>query len=244
VLDPANPQLPATTGDNFRDNIEKIEISNPLGEYNLSISHKGILEEDEQKFSLILSGITNKPLFLETFDNNKYFCVNTVDEHSITILITSEDDVENTVVTIEDATQQVTANLNTSDLENWVVVLNVSGLMNLDSDSYTFKLKAVNGTNEAYLNPVINITNDSFEPVELVSPENGEDMLRNYARLFWNPFNNDRVISYTVEIATDEDFVNMLDVIEDIEGGYLLYRGVDNQGIPHDSDYYWRVKAI
>src|SRR5699024_3808955 len=70
VLDPANPQLPATTGDNFRDNIEKIEISNPLGEYNLSISHKGILEEDEQKFSLILSGITNKPLFLETFDNN------------------------------------------------------------------------------------------------------------------------------------------------------------------------------
>src|SRR5690625_2339653 len=140
VLDPANPQLPATTGDNFRDNIEKIEISNPLGEYNLSISHKGILEEDEQKFSLILSGITNKPLFLETFDNNKYFCVNTVDEHSITILITSEDDVENTVVTIEDAPQQVTANLNTSDLENGVVVLNVSGLMNLDSDAYTFKL--------------------------------------------------------------------------------------------------------
>ncbi|HLS12551.1 MAG TPA: S8 family serine peptidase [Flavobacteriaceae bacterium] len=244
VLDPNNPSASATTGDNFRDNIEKIEVSNPEGEYNLSISHKGILEEGEQKLSLIMSGITNKPLVLETYDNNKYICVNSVDENAIELLVSSEYNIENTVLTVQDAPQGVTVIIDDSDLGNGIVTLNISGLLNLNSDTYVFKIKAVNGADEAHLYPVINIANDLFEPVELVSPENGEDMLRNFARLVWNPVNDARVISYTVEIATDEDFVNILDVIEDIEGDYHLYRGVNNQGIAHDTDYYWRVKAI
>src|SRR5699024_1134029 len=235
VLNPEEPKASATTGDNFRDNIEKIEISNPIGEYNLSISHKGSLEDGEQNLSLILSGLANKPLLLETYDHNKIFCANSVDEQSIRIFISSEDNVENTVVTIEEAPQQLTASLDTSNLENGIVMLNVSGLMNLDSATYTFKLKAKNGSNETYLQPVINIMNDTFEPIELVSPENGEDMLSDYVTLTWNPIdNNDRVNSYTVEIATDENFMNILDVKEGLEGGFLIYRGVDGQGIPHD----------
>src|SRR5699024_5586383 len=48
VLNPEEPKASATTGDNFRDNIEIIEISHPIGEYNLSIPHKGSLEDGEQ----------------------------------------------------------------------------------------------------------------------------------------------------------------------------------------------------
>src|SRR5690625_7522755 len=78
VLDPNNPSASATTGDNFRDNIEKIEVSNPEGEYNLSISHKEILEEDEQKLRLNIRGITNKTLVLETYDIYIYIVDNFV----------------------------------------------------------------------------------------------------------------------------------------------------------------------
>ncbi|MFP4468598.1 MAG: S8 family serine peptidase [Bacteroidales bacterium] len=59
ILDPANPGNPATTGDNYRDNIEQIHISNPVeGEkYTLSISHKSTLEGGSQDFSLVITGI-------------------------------------------------------------------------------------------------------------------------------------------------------------------------------------------
>jgi len=58
ILDPANPQAAATFGDNFRDNVEMILISNsiPGSIYTISVTHKGLLENGVQDFSLIVSG--------------------------------------------------------------------------------------------------------------------------------------------------------------------------------------------
>jgi len=58
ILDPANPTLAASTGDNFRDNVEMIYIENPgVGEqYTLSITHKGSLEGVNQPVSLVVTG--------------------------------------------------------------------------------------------------------------------------------------------------------------------------------------------
>lgn len=56
-LDVNNPDFAATSGDNNTDNVEKIEIINPVEEeYLLSVSHKKFLENEYQKFSLIISG--------------------------------------------------------------------------------------------------------------------------------------------------------------------------------------------
>ena len=62
VLDPEKPDNVATTGDNIRDNIEKIIVRGavPGKSYDLTISHKGTLKNDKQDFSLILSGIGGK----------------------------------------------------------------------------------------------------------------------------------------------------------------------------------------
>jgi hypothetical protein len=55
ILDPANPPAPATKGDNFRDNVEKLEIDLPEDKtYQLVVTHKGSLV-DPQNFSLILT---------------------------------------------------------------------------------------------------------------------------------------------------------------------------------------------
>ncbi|WP_159038452.1 S8 family serine peptidase [Brumimicrobium mesophilum] len=49
----------ATKGDNFRDNIERIDIDTiPAGEYTVSVSHKGSLENGFQDFSLVINGIS------------------------------------------------------------------------------------------------------------------------------------------------------------------------------------------
>ncbi len=58
ILDPAFPAAAATTGDNNRDNVEKITISNPIPgvTYSIQIKHKATLERFSQAYSLIISG--------------------------------------------------------------------------------------------------------------------------------------------------------------------------------------------
>jgi hypothetical protein len=58
ILDPANPTNAATTGDNYRDNVERINIDNPIPgmTYTIVVSHKNTLARGSQAYSLFLSG--------------------------------------------------------------------------------------------------------------------------------------------------------------------------------------------
>lgn len=58
-LDTANVTGPALQGDNRRDNVERIEISNPTagGVYTLTVNHKGSLVGGAQNFSIIVTGL-------------------------------------------------------------------------------------------------------------------------------------------------------------------------------------------
>ncbi len=60
VLDPNNPSTAASTGDNFRDNVEMIHIDEPgiQETYNINVSHKSNLTGGSQDFSLIITGIS------------------------------------------------------------------------------------------------------------------------------------------------------------------------------------------
>ncbi len=64
VLDPDNPSADATTGDNFRDNVEQIfiEETEVNDVYTITIDHKGTLDGGSQDFSLIVTGIREEPL--------------------------------------------------------------------------------------------------------------------------------------------------------------------------------------
>jgi hypothetical protein len=93
VLDPENPANPAKTGNNIRDNIEKIKIQGaiPGQTYTLIVSHKGTLKLDKQDYSLIISGIggptycssmpTNpgNSILKSTFGTNEFSTPNTSD---------------------------------------------------------------------------------------------------------------------------------------------------------------------
>ena len=61
VLDVNNPSAVATTGDNIVDNVEQIVLdSGVAGTYTITISHKGVLANDHQYYSLIISGDMNQ----------------------------------------------------------------------------------------------------------------------------------------------------------------------------------------
>ncbi|WP_460984333.1 S8 family serine peptidase [Spirosoma fluminis] len=62
VLDPDTPANPATRGDNVRDNVEQVFISNPIPgkSYTLTVTHKGTLTGEKQDYALLISGIGGK----------------------------------------------------------------------------------------------------------------------------------------------------------------------------------------
>ncbi len=57
ILDPTNPTAAATTGDNFRDNVEQVYIASPeRAVYTVRVTHKGSLSGGAQNFSIVMSG--------------------------------------------------------------------------------------------------------------------------------------------------------------------------------------------
>jgi len=57
ILNPANPAAAATTGDNFRDNVEQVQVTGAgIGSYTLEVTHKGsLLNGQNQDYSIIIS---------------------------------------------------------------------------------------------------------------------------------------------------------------------------------------------
>jgi hypothetical protein len=61
LLDPSQPDVPAVTGDNSRDNVEQVHVAAPdSGVYHLIVTHKGSLTES-QPYSLVQSGLAFPP---------------------------------------------------------------------------------------------------------------------------------------------------------------------------------------
>jgi hypothetical protein len=77
VLNPSKPVEPATFGDNSIDNVEQVWIETPAmeGRYDVLVSYKDSLVDEEQEYSLLLSGqaigsgAVADPNVDETFDS-------------------------------------------------------------------------------------------------------------------------------------------------------------------------------
>jgi len=66
ILTPSNPTNAATTGDNYRDNVEQVVVSDPTNDwYTIRVTHKGSLSNGCQDVTHIITGNTptNAPDF-------------------------------------------------------------------------------------------------------------------------------------------------------------------------------------
>lgn len=71
-LDPDNPASAATQEDNKVDNVEQVFIETPQsGQYTLTVTHKGSLQNGSQNFALVISGINAPEMKTTNIDLNK-----------------------------------------------------------------------------------------------------------------------------------------------------------------------------
>jgi hypothetical protein len=72
ILNPENPAAAATTGNNNRDNVEQVYVANSTGgkTYKITLTHKGLLTNSVQDYSLVISGATITGLTIVNVANN------------------------------------------------------------------------------------------------------------------------------------------------------------------------------
>jgi len=133
ILNPNSPTTPATTGDNFRDNVEQVLIPTPsTGIYTVTVTHKGatLKPSGQQAFSILVSGNAPRLASVATTAGNVMGGLSTTGKLTlskpapsggISVALTSSDPVAATVpisVSVPAGATQATFDISTSKREN------------------------------------------------------------------------------------------------------------------------------
>jgi hypothetical protein len=237
-LDILNPYSPATMGDNIVDNVEKIQIDNPSGNYQIVVSHKGNLENGLQDYSLIVSGISTNDFWFEAQNQDDFEVCNTTDSAQIDFnFLRAPSLTEDVVLSVVGAP----ATLGTSFLPGTITnentfSLQLSGISSLTAGAYNFTVRG-QSTSFIYELPVtLNVYDNLNGSVNLIFPSNNAVSVVIPILFNWQAITNAN--SYQIQIATD---VNFTSIIEDTVVSGNEYAA---QNVVDGNEYFWRVKPI
>jgi len=231
-----NPLLPgnaATRGDNVVDNVEKIEIENPSGTYTIEVTHKGVLQDAEQDYTLIVSGIQESELSIVANKINHAFCGNETALFDLNIssipgftgnITLSQTGLPSTVI----------PSFNPNSItDEGPATLFVSNLNSLSEGDYPFTVNANSGSSSASFDLVLTVENAATIPnLTIIGP--GIEPTGLNPVLEWAPEAD--AVFYEVEISTDSNFANI------IESGQTSDVQYQTQELDADTDYFWRVR--
>ncbi|MFC5046390.1 fibronectin type III domain-containing protein [Aquimarina hainanensis] len=133
---------PAQKGDNFRDNVEKIDAVLPAGTYRIEVTHKGTLSNNSQDFSLVINGIKTNP---DTIPPTPPTNVTAVGVYSTTIALSWNAATDNIGVTSYEIFQDGVRVGTSTD-----TAYTVTGLRSLTT--YRFYVKAKDGAGNVSTN--------------------------------------------------------------------------------------------
>lgn len=238
-LDVANPSAPATNGDNLVDNVEKIQINNPSGNYQIVVSHKGNLQGGQQNYSLIVSGVASNEFWFEVQDLTDFeICssagTSTIGFNFFRALNAGSEEV---TFSLEGAPSELISLFTPKIVSNETTFsLELSGISSLSPGQYDATIRG-QSTSFTYELPVTFLIVEAInEPQSLIFPSDNQTSLEIPLEFEWQ--NLDHTTSYQIQIATDLSFNN---IIEDVTTSLSQYV---SQLLESGNQYYWRVKPI
>lgn len=236
-LNPAIPSAPATQEDNIVDNIEKLEIPNASGEYIIRVSHKNILRNGIQAFSLIVTGIVREDFAVTTHQGFQKFCAA---ENSVTydIDLSFFNDFTDTInFTVSNVPNGTNATITPNALSaNGTVTLTMDDIDALLPGDYQLKITATGTIETVNVYPILHIIDSQLAAVALESPDDNAldqplDLTFN-----WEDISDDVEI-YDFQLALDANF-NSIVVDTSIEENQTTVEDLLNE-----TEYFWRVQA-
>ncbi|MDK2771446.1 MAG: S8 family serine peptidase, partial [Flavobacterium sp.] len=223
------------TGDNNVDNVERINIDAPTAGtvYTITVTHKGTLVDGPQNFSLVVTGITSNFTF-NTIANTQTVCSNA----SNPVYNFNFKKIGGGSVTLSANNVPTGATLNfsqTSINADGTFSVTLSNLTNVAAGTHEIEIIGNNGSESETRKIYLTVYHTDFTSYpQLTSlPTNGATGISTSPTLEWN--SNDNAESYTLEIATDADFNNIIHT--SVETG----TSVQVNGLTDQTVYYWRV---
>jgi subtilisin-like proprotein convertase family protein len=219
------------------DNVEKVEIDAPAGDYIIRVTHVGSLLNGSQDYSLIATGITESD-FTFTPDNiRKEICSDQVAEFEFNYESSATYNGPTTLSATglpAGAIATFTPSVITADED---FILEISGLNTVNAGVYPFTVIA-NGpsfSKETDMELEV-ISAIPLNNLALNYPNDGEVGVFIYPTISWSAEAN--ATHYEVEVSALSDFSEILFQTSTTQ------TNVSVPGLESGSLYYWRVKAV
>ena len=222
------------TEDNAVDNVEQVKIASPTNnDYTITITHKGVLQNGKQNYSLIITGITSSFSIIPT-STDLTTCSN---QNAVYTYNYKQSGSGTTTFSSVGLPSGASVSFNNNALNtNGTVTMTISGLSNVAPGEYNVGIIGNNGTETETRFSSLKIYKTTFEPVSLSSPTNFQTGLSTSVNLVWNSqFNAE---SYNVQVSNSSNFSSTI-----INTTVTNNRFTAN-GLLEDTIYYWRITPI
>lgn len=228
----SNPNNAAIrNGDNNVDNVEQVKIDTPAsGQYTITVTHKGTLVNNSQKYSLVVTGI-NSAFALNSTSSDLTVCSNQNASFNFTY---SQTGAGTTTFSAAGLPSGATATFSPNSLSsNGTVTMTITGLSNVIPGEYFVGITGNNGAESETRMKSLRVFNSTFQNVVLTSPANGQSGLSTSTFLNWDSQPNAQ--NYTVQVSTSPSFSTIL-FNEVVTTNEFFATGLNQETI-----YYWRV---
>lgn len=219
------------TQDNSVDNVEQVRIDAPAaGNYTITVTHKGNLVTNSQKYSLVITGI-NSAFSINSTSDDLVVCANQNAVYTFNYFQTGGGTTNFTATGLP-----VGANVTFSPASlsaNGTVTMTVSNLSSIAPGEYSVGIVGNNGSETETRYKLLRIYNAVFEDVVQTAPANGQNGVSPSVILNWEAHPNAE--TYLVEISTSDSFVPLF------AAGTVTADELYISGLSQQTRYYWRV---
>ena len=235
-LNPANAAGAAVRGDNTVDNVEKIQIDNPSGTYSISVRNKGILSNNYQNYSLIISGIIAKDFWITGTENSKSICDNINSLNYAFNLRTKSNFSDVVTLSTLNLPAGITATFSSPSLSTaGIFGLTLTNLAILIPGVYYFTVKGISAADSYETQVILTVLSATINTVVKIEPTNNS--ISNLLPASFSWVNDINAQSYDLEIATDINFTTIIESVNVVQNNFL------STLLANNTTYFWRVKS-
>lgn len=217
--------------DNEVDNVEQVKIDAPTaGLYTITVSHKRALVTGNQKYSLVITGLTSA-FALNSTSDNLTICS---DQNAVYTFNYTQSGTGTTTFSAIDLPAEANASFSPPSLSaNGTVTMTISNLSNIAPNEYFIGIRGTSATDTETRYKSLRVFNSTFQQIALQSPTNGQSGLSTTASLMWGSQPNAE--NYNVQISSDNNFSTF--IVDEIvtNNEYTI------SGLSEATRYYWRV---
>lgn len=221
-------------GDNTVDPFERVDVDGASGDYTITVTHKGTLQDGPQAFAIVVTGVESN-FRINTDTNDLVACSDAGAEF---IIDYEQTGTVTTNFTVEGLPGAAVANFSSPSLSaTGTTTLTVSNLENIPAGIYDLVVYGNDGTETEGEELRLQLFHPNFDndPMVAAFPANGErGVTFNGITLTWDE--NLNAEEYNVEVSDNPSFTNI------IASGMETDLDFSLSGLASGTVYYWRVQ--